>query len=89
MNDYKVSENLGKKRYIRLRHDQDRKLEVLQMILSEELICKYVDLDKSKFVDSDVLDRRIKGVIPIPVLIRLGLDMIIDELSSDLRSGID
>ena len=77
--------NFGKKRYIRLRNDQEHTLEVLQMILCDELREKYLSMDKAKYEDSTVKDNRSKDVLPLSVIIRLGIDQMLENIKSDIR----
>ena len=75
--------NLSKKLSVHLRSDQVDKLEVLEMILGDELIQKYTQLDKAKFDKPDIPQKTKKDMASI--LIRLGLDKIFDDLSDDIQ----
>lgn len=77
--------NFGKKKYIRLRNDQERKIEVIQMILCEELIEKYMEMDKLKYDSNERADHRSKKVLPLAVIMRLGVDRMIEEMKADIK----
>ena len=69
-----------------MRSDQVDKLEVLEMILGDELIQKYTQLDKAKFDKPDIPQKTKKDMASI--LIRLGLDKIFDDLSDDIQKQV-
>jgi hypothetical protein len=80
------SVNLGSIRGVRLRNEQEKRLDFLKDLISDEIYDRLVKEDLTKFKNSKIVGRRgSTGRISVSVLIRLGIDLMIERIESELR----
>ncbi len=80
------SVNLGSIRGVRLRNEQEKQLYFLKHLISDEIYDRLVKEDLAKFKNSKIVGRRGSTErISVSVLIRLGIDLMIDRIESELR----